>query len=85
MKKTIDGKSFLKHLLAVLCVAASALVVTSARGEGAGDSFTNDLAYLKGKWRTDVTDKGTGLDTDGVLAGWREIVAARGDEPWETT
>ena len=85
MKKTIDGKSFLKHLLAILCVAASALVVTSARGEGAGDSFTNDLAYLKDKWRTDVTDKGTGLDTDGVLAGWREIVAARGDEPWETT
>ena len=42
-------------------------------------------AYLKRKWRADVTDKGTGLGTDGVLAGWKELVAARGDEPWEVT
>ena len=48
-------------------------------------SLENDLEYLKGKWRADVTDEGTGLGTDGVLAGWREIVASRGDEPWETT
>ena len=50
-----------------------------------GDSFTNDLAYLKRKWRADVTDAGTGFGTDGVLAGWKDIVAARGDEPWEVT
>ena len=50
-----------------------------------GDTFTNDLAYLKRKWRTDVTDAGTGLDTGGVLAGWQKIVAARGEEPWEVT
>ena len=48
-------------------------------------AITSDLAYLKSKWRTDVTDEGTGLGADGVLAGWREVVAARGDEPWETT
>ncbi|MBQ6328112.1 MAG: hypothetical protein IJI35_03775 [Kiritimatiellae bacterium] len=46
---------------------------------------SDDLEYLKKKWRTDVTDEDTGLGTDGVLDGWREIVAARGDEPWETT
>jgi hypothetical protein len=40
---------------------------------------------LKRKWRTDVTDAGTGLDTGGVLAGWQKIVAARGEEPWEVT
>ena len=61
------------------------LLAVAALSAAAGGSFTNDLKYLKGKWRTDVTDKGTGLDTDGVLAGWCEIVAARGDEPWETT
>ena len=60
----------------VLCLSALA---------AAADTFTNDLEYLKRKWRADVTDAGTGLVTDGVLAGWRELVAARGDEPWETT
>ena len=60
----------------VLCLSAFA---------AAGDTFTNDLEYLKRKWRTNVTDEGTGLVTADVLAGWREIVAARGDEPWETT
>jgi len=63
-------------ILAIACFSAFAAV---------GDTFTNDLEYLKRKWRTNVTDEGTGLATDGVLAGWREIVAARGDEPWETT
>ena len=60
---------------------AAALVAAAA----AGDAFTNDLPYLKRKWRASVTDEGTGLGTDGVLAGWKEIVAARGDEPWEVT
>ena len=60
---------------------AAALVAAAA----AGDAFTNDLAYLKRKWRANVTDAGTGLDTGGVLSGWQEIVAARGDEPWEVT
>ena len=61
------------------------LMLAATLSATAGDAFTNDLAYLKSKWRADVTDKGTGLDTDGVLAGWRKIVAKRGDEPWETT
>ena len=60
---------------------AAALVAAAA----AGDAFTNDLPYLKRKWRADVTDAGTGLDTGGVLAGWQKIVSARGDEPWEVT
>ena len=51
----------------------------------AGDSFTNDLAYLKSKWRSNVTDAGTGLDVDGIIAGCREIVELRKDEPWEIT
>ena len=63
-------------ILAIACLSVLAAI---------GDTFTNDLEYLKRKWRTNVTDAGTGLVTDGVLAGWREIVAARGDEPWETT
>ena len=67
---------------AALLAAAIGATCSSA---AAGDSFTNDLAYLKSKWRTNVTDVGTGLGTDGVLAGWRDIVAARGDEPWEIT
>ena len=56
-----------------------------ALAAAAGDAFTNDLAYLKRKWRVDVTDKGTGLDKDGVADGWQKIVDARGDEPWEVT
>ena len=65
--------------------ALTAAALLAAATASAGDAFTNDLAYLKRKWRASVTDPGTGLDTAGVLAGWREIVAARGDEPWETT
>ena len=61
------------------------LAAIAALSAAASGSFTNDLDYLKIKWRTDVTDEGTGLGTDGVLAGWRDIVASRGDEPWETT
>ena len=64
---------------------ALAAVALLAAATAVGDAFTNDLAYLKRKWRANVTDAGTGLDTGGVLAGWREIVAARGNEPWETT
>ena len=64
---------------------ALAAVALLAAATAVGDAFTNDLAYLKRKWRANVTDAGTGLDTGGVLAGWREIVSARGDEPWETT
>jgi len=60
-------------------------VATVALSASAYGFLADDIAYLKGKWRTDVTDEGTGLGTDGILAGWREIVAARGDEPWETT
>jgi len=60
-------------------------MVLAAAVAVAGNSLTDDLEYLKAKWRTDVTDEGSGLGTDGVLAGWQEIVAARGDEPWETT
>ena len=75
-------------LLATLSpvLAAPAAKSECAKSSAVADgSFTNDLKYLKSKWRTDVTDEGPGLGTDGVLAGWREIVAARGDEPWETT
>ena len=42
-----------------------------ALAAAAGDAFTNDLPYLRRKWRTSVTDEGTGLGTDGVLAGWK--------------
>ncbi|MBO7686007.1 MAG: hypothetical protein J6V72_06480, partial [Kiritimatiellae bacterium] len=72
--------SFLSTRRALTVAALLAAATTVA-----GDAFTNDLAYLKRKWRADVTDAGTGLGTDGVLAGWQKIVAARGDEPWETT
>ncbi len=61
------------------------LAATAALAAAAGEAFTNDLEYLRKKWRVDVTDGGTGLGADGVLAGWRAVVAARGDEPWETT
>ena len=44
-----------------------------------------DIGYLKRKWRDGVVDKSTGLGTDGVLDGWKKIVAARGEEPWEVT
>ena len=39
--------------------------------------------YLRGKWRADVTDPGTGLGLDGLKAEASRIVAERGDrEPW---
>ena len=49
-------------------LAMTTLLAVAALSAAAGGSFTNDLKYLKGKWRTDVTDKGSGLDTDGVLS-----------------
>ena len=85
MKSRNHIEDSLRRPAAGLRVCIAAVLSCLSAFAAAGDSFTNDISYLKRKWRADVTDGSTGLGTDGVLAGWRGIVAARGDEPWEIT
>lgn len=47
--------------------------------------FSQDLDYLKRKWRENLTDKDTGLDTDGILNTWLQIVDEAGNDNWELT
>ena len=44
----------------------------------------DDMAsYLKWKWRTDVSDKSSGLGADALKTGVEAVVAAsKGNEPW---
>ena len=45
-------------------------------------TISEDIEYLRRKWREGAFDKSTGLDAAGTLAEWRRIVSDRGDEPW---
>ena len=46
-------------------------------------TFDQDLPYLRGKWRGDVTNRSTGLGLDALKAEAERIVAAEKDrEPW---
>ena len=46
-------------------------------------TFDQDLPYLRGKWRGDVTDRSTGLGLDALKAEAERIVADERDrEPW---
>ena len=71
---TVKARSWLLAVAAVLCAAVAT-----------GQTIDDDIGYLRRKWREGAVDGSTGLLADGILSGWRKIVAGRGDEPWETT
>ena len=49
----------------------------------AAATLTNEARYLEWKWRTDVTDAGTGVDNAALKAGAAKIAAELKDrEPW---
>ena len=69
-------------LVAVLAVAASGAIGARGFGEKGGD-IADDLAYLRGKWRGDVTDKTTGIGIAELKKEAERIVAAEKDRlPW---
>mgnify|MGYP000207750045 CR=1 FL=1 len=45
--------------------------------------FSQDVDYLKRKWREDVTDKDTGLGISGITSEWLSIAAESKNENWE--
>ena len=46
-------------------------------------AFEDDLPYLKSKWRSDVTDKSTGLGVEELKAKAEKIAAGgKGAKPW---
>ena len=48
-----------------------------------GQTIDDDLPYLRGKFRGDVTDRSTGLGLDALKAEAERIVASEKDrEPW---
>ena len=61
---------------------AALLATTACLGARAG-TFEDDLPYLRGKWRGDVTDRSTGLGLQALKAEAQRIVDAEKDrEPW---
>ena len=47
------------------------------------ETLTNEARYLEWKWRTDVTDAGTGVDNAALKAGAAKIAAElKAREPW---
>ena len=60
-------------------LAAAVLAAAGARAE-----IADDVDYLRRKWTSGATDPGTGLDADGVLAGWKQIVKLSAAEPWQS-
>ena len=70
----VKARSWLLAVVAVLCTAVAA-----------SQTIDDDIVYLKRKWREGAVDGSTGLGADGILSGWKKIVAERGYEPWEIT